>query len=127
MAKNNDNKSQKNSEEYINSLKARGYNNPTPPPKKQESLIDAMKEGEALLEQDETTSEKVVPVIINHKNENPYRKARVQVLSELPEWRRKEIETMEANNNKNNQFYADFVRMVHELGDTLSDSVTLSN
>ena len=56
----------------------------------------------------------------NHKN--PYVRARQIVLDKLPEWRRKEIETMEKLGNTDNKFYKDFVAEVMKIGDALPNN-----
>lgn len=53
-------------------------------------------------------------------SKNPYIRARILVLQKYPEWRRKEIGTMEQNGDIHNKFYQEFVRAVAELGDQLS-------
>ena len=59
------------------------------------------------------------PVVVE-KSTNPYVMARMQVLKELPAWKRHEIEDMEKNKNTRNQHYQDFVKSVAQLGDKLS-------
>jgi len=88
-------------------------------------------EGMELLEKEQVPITKVVPEIHSSKKElenalgaksnNPYIKARVQVLKDLPEWRRNEVLKMETNGNIDNKHYAAFVDMVAILGDTFSD------
>ena len=52
---------------------------------------------------------------------NPYLLARVQVLNELPVWRRNEVMRMEENNDIDNHHYAQFIKMIAERGDILSN------
>lgn len=49
--------------------------------------------------------------------DNPYYKARQRVLSDLPEWRRKEVLEMEKIGNVDNRYYEDFVRQVIALAE----------
>lgn len=51
--------------------------------------------------------------------DNPFFRARIQILAKYPAWRKSEIERMERDNNKDNRYYDEFVREVAALGDTL--------
>lgn len=98
-----------------------------------EQLMEHLaKEGEALLAAE--APKKVVGKIVPKKQDetprlntalaaaskNPYVRARAQVLMKYPEWRRKEIATMERTGNTDNKHYEDFVHEVATLGDKLS-------
>jgi hypothetical protein len=50
--------------------------------------------------------------------QNPYLRARIEILTKYPEWRRKEVQEMERTGDINNKFYLDFVHDVAVLGDT---------
>ena len=54
-------------------------------------------------------------------DQNPYIRARHQVLSKYPNWRRNEIAEMEKTGNLNNHFYDAFIKDVSDLGDKLSN------
>lgn len=49
---------------------------------------------------------------------NPYLRARIEVLTKYPEWKRNEIKEMERTMNINNLHYDAFVHEVAVLGDT---------
>lgn len=46
-----------------------------------------------------------------------YKQARERVLKDLPEWRRKEVLRMEAEKDKDNRYYNDFVKNVIALAE----------
>ena len=52
---------------------------------------------------------------------NPYLMARTQILNDFPQWRRNEVMQMEKENNIDNHHYENFVHLVAELGDIISD------
>ena len=49
--------------------------------------------------------------------ENPYLRARVEILTNYPKWRREEVLEMEQNGSINNPHYNAFVKEVADLGD----------
>jgi len=55
---------------------------------------------------------------VAEKDQNPYLRARLEVLKKYPAWRREEIGEMERTGNINNRYYSDFVHEVTLLGDT---------
>ncbi len=61
-------------------------------------------------------TEKSKPV----STENPYLRARNEILDKYPNWKKKEVQTMEAGNDLNNPHYLEFVKEVAELGDSFS-------
>lgn len=100
------------------------------PIKRQQSLNEILKEGEALLKQDEIKQNKVmqdkkVAPTQQITSNNPYLIARNKILDNWRSktstiWKAKEIEEMELTKNINNRHYDDFVHEVAMLGDTLS-------
>lgn len=48
---------------------------------------------------------------------NPYMRARIEILTKHQAWRRNEILEMERLGDTDNRFYMDFVREVAKLGD----------
>lgn len=93
---------------------------PTPT---QPTFAQLVAEGDALIEKESKKSKKESspPSETNKPTSlNPYAVAREKVLAKMDEWHKKEILRMEAEGNKDNRFYDEFVRKVRELGDTLS-------
>lgn len=89
------------------------------PTTKVQSLADAIKEGNELLE-NETKQPIQCPKNKSVSNSNPYYQARLNILEKYPQWRQQEILTMEKNNNLDNRMYNEFVQEVAEEGDKLS-------
>ena len=50
--------------------------------------------------------------------QNPYLRARIEILNKYPEWRRNEVREMERTGDINNAHYDAFVHEVALLGDT---------
>jgi len=59
--------------------------------------------------------------IINTASINPYIKARIKVMGEYPKWKATEILEMEKSGNINNSKYMDFVKLVSQAGDVISN------
>lgn len=97
-----------------------------------EQLMDHLaKEGAAILNAEAKTkpAKKIVPKkdesqrlsnSLAASSKNPYVRARHQILMAYPEWRRKEIATLEKTGNTDDKHYKDFVHEVAILGDKLS-------
>jgi hypothetical protein len=78
------------------------------------TIDDLAAEGELLLKEDT----KNPPAAVKKENpKNIYIVAREKVLKKYPEWRKKEILTMESKNDKDNRHYAFFVQEVMELAE----------
>lgn len=125
-------------ERHLESVKARGYQNLQCTPaelaaKTPEELMRVlMKEGEAIIEA-ELNKGKIIPLPSKTKSEpkaldnalaamskNPYVRARIKILTDLPPARRKQIEEMEKTGNTDNHTYEQFSKMVAKLGDQFS-------
>jgi hypothetical protein len=86
-------------------------------------------EGMKLLEAEEKSPTVVPPkqddqkkleTALGTKSANPYVRARIKILTDLPEARRKMIEKMEADGKIDNRTYDDFNKAIASLGDKLS-------
>lgn len=89
-----------------------------PKPTHNQSLSDLISEGNRLLQEEEKKN----PIAKSSpKNENnPYIRARAEVLKKMPSWKRNEIATMEKEHNLDNPYYDDFVKQVRILGDSFN-------
>lgn len=56
------------------------------------------------------------------KDPNPYVRAKFQVLSKLPAWKKREIEEIEQGKLPPNSAYDAFIKSVTKLGDKLGDT-----
>lgn len=127
---------EENLKRYLERMKElEGQLVPSPDLPTEQLMIHLAKEGEALLAAEaKLPPKKVVGKIVPKKDEssrlsntlaasskNPYIRARQQVLMKYPEWRRKEIATIEKNGDFDNKHYQDFVKEVAALGDKLSN------
>ncbi len=109
-------------------LQAEGELVPSPALPTGKLIQHLVTEGEKLLAK---PNRKVIPKKTSEKtklsntlgltSKNPYVRARTLVLQSYPQWRQKEIETMELTQNLDNHHYMAFVRQVIEKGDLLSD------
>ena len=117
---------------YFEYLKLQGYDRLRPSKKESQAstlpeLIAVLcAEGEILLNTENSTVEppanaKVLEHVLGEKSKNPYIQARCKVLTEMSAFRRQEIEEMESTGNIYNRIYAEFVKMVTDMGDKLSD------
>lgn len=99
-------------------------------------ITEALIEGNKILEDEEKvkksakklTVDDVNPldIALGLKSPNPYVRARNQILQKWMkdpslQWKAREIEKMENGTNPKNQFYDEFILVVAELGDKLSD------
>ena len=88
-----------------------------------------LKDGYRLLAEEEKTNKKPLEspakkleTALGEKSNNPYIKARIQILKKYPEWKRDEVLKMEEKKNTNNRFYEEFCREVTDLGNKLSNT-----
>lgn len=109
-----------NYQRYLNNLKIRGYEN-LPQPNHQETIDELIAEGNRLLEEDAKKS-KTSPKVKSKTppSNNPYVRARNQILSEMDPEKRKLIERLEKEGNKDCSQYKDFIEQIRKLGDQLS-------
>jgi hypothetical protein len=122
MAKNN-----VNNDKYWESVKLRGYDK-LPQPTHVETIEELAAEGERLLQAEgklptptPSNDSKRLQDTLAAATDNPYVRARVKILNDLPKERRERIEQMEKAKNTDNLIYDQFVKMVVKLGDQLSD------
>ena len=108
-----------NYQRYLNNLKSRGYEN-LQLPDHQETIDELIAEGNRLLEEDEKKN-KISPRVKKSASpsSNPYVRARNQILSEMDPEKRKLIERLEKEGNKNCAQYNDFIEQIRKLGDKL--------
>ena len=134
-------KNEKNLDEYQKNLKKIGrFDIPAPSKKNKteaEMIAEALIEGNKMLEAEEKEKLKKSPKLtvsdvkpldtaLGLKSPNPYIRARTQILQKWMkdphlQWKAREVEKMENGTNPKNQFYDEFVLIVAELGDKLSD------
>ena len=76
-----------------------------------------MPEIQSQVSKDET---KKLEVALGESSDNPYIKARTQILKKMNQWQQAEIARMEKDGDINNRHYDAFVRHVREKGDELS-------
>ncbi len=115
-------KSESKPNRYQQSVKERGYEN-LPIPDHTETMMELCIEGMKLLKE-----EKPAPKVENKRLQdalaasasNPYIRARLKILNDLPPERRNQIEEMENKGKTNNPLYEKFAKMVATLGDKLS-------
>ena len=127
---------------YLASVKARGYENlkadkysPNDPLLMDKLAADGhkllaedlKKEGTNVVDGfDQSALNKVaadakkLETVLGEKSPNQYVRARVKVLGDMLISRRERIEKMERENNLDNPYYKEFIRMVIKLGDSLS-------
>lgn len=119
----------------INLSKDSRYN--LPQPDHQETLAELIAEGFRLLAEEEKEKKTKSPVssqdILGHTpkssledklgsmSDNPYIRARCEILKKMSAIARNEIEKMEKNGNINNRLYNDFVKNVRIRGDQLAE------
>ncbi len=86
------------------------------------TIAELVAEGDRLLEEEERLKSPPPPPepIKLVKGKNPYSLAKDIIIRKLPAWKRREIEEMEKTGNINNRTYDDFIRQVHDLGDTMN-------
>jgi hypothetical protein len=114
---------------HVASVRARGYDKLTPSPYAIDDplLMDKLAaEGHKLLESQGERAPKVpgktLETALGEKSKNPYIRARIKVLGDMPLSRRERILKMEQDNTAEHSFeYKDFVAMVRKLGDELSN------
>jgi len=109
----------------MESVKARGYENlkgmAIEPADPQELLRMLVKEGDALLAAEEpATPVTALESALGSKSNNPYIRARIKILNDLPPKVRSEIEHMEKTGKINNSVYRKFTVAIALLGDKLS-------
>lgn len=128
-------KAKDNFEKYLTHLKERGYDKLIPmavePPDSNMLMKKLAIEGNLLLEQEELkeikpsvpklSSSKKLENVLGEKSENPYIRARIQILKDLSAEKRARIEKMEADGNIDNPIYVEFVKSIRILGDKFSD------
>ena len=128
-------KSDAKSNRHLQSVKERGYANlkctaAEIAAKTPEELIRVLcAEGEELLSAKTTTGttspeSKRLNDTLATADPNPYVRARVKILNDLPKSRREQIEAMEKTNNTNNPTYAQFLKLVTKLGDQFSNKTS---
>lgn len=129
-------KNEKNFDKYKANLKKFGHDN-LPMPDHKETIPELLAEGNRLLKEEEkakkSTTKKLqvedtkpLDTALGLKSPNPYIRARTQILQKWMkdpklQWKAKEVERMENGTNPKDQFYNEFVILVEELGDKLSD------
>ena len=126
MAK-SDLKNIKGTEVYLASVKARGYEN-LKPYKRNMSIDDLAAEGMKLLEVDvilPVTPKKSLEDALGDKSDNPYIKARTQILNQMVLSRKERILKIEQDKTTEHSFeYKAFVEQVRKLGDELSNTIS---
>lgn len=96
------------------------------PPDHEQTIDELAAEGMKLLEVEANqkphppSSKKVLENALGAMSKNPYIRARLKVLHNLPAWRKAEIERMEKTGDTQNKYYQEFVKMVTDMGDSLS-------
>jgi len=125
-------------DKYWKSVKARGYENLKQTPaeaaaKTPEDLIKVLlREGAELLAADENKNKtpeppkpksdaKALEKAMGEMSKNPYIRARIKVLNDMSEEKRKRIEELEKNGQTDTVTYKEFVKMVTLLGDKFSE------
>lgn len=116
-----------NLEKYRTHLRNTGYDKLRPmknqPADDNELMKRLGEEGMKLLEEEANTRTppKTLDAALGATDPNPYIRARIQVLKDLPADKRARIELMERDKKTDNPIYEEFARMVSLLGDKLSD------
>lgn len=118
------NKELTNYQRYLANVKNRGYDKLSSP-KQKESIDDLIAEGDRLLEEESkaivsTASVSSTPPKERATSTNPYRQARLKILSEMDPEKRSFIEQLEKAHNTDHYQYTDFVKQIQKLGDQLS-------
>jgi hypothetical protein len=128
-------KSDAKGDRYLQSVKERGYENlkctaAELTAKTPEELIRVLcAEGAELLDAEVKAKTPPVPPNENKRlqdalaasTKNPYVRARLKILNDLPKERRDSIEAMEKNGKTDNPTYKEFVQMIMKLGDKFSE------
>lgn len=125
-----------NGYKYKKSVEARGYKNLKQTPAEaatktdEELVMVLLKEGRDILEAEDNKG-KIRPEPPNPKtnpktmedamSKNPYIRARIKVLNDIPEDRRNRIEELEKTGQTDTNVYKEFVKMVTLLGDKFSE------
>ena len=118
-----------NLEKYRTHLQETGYDKLRPmknqPADENELMKRLWVEGLLLLEADNkksiTDEKSKLESTLGEKSENPYVRARSQVLKDLSDSKRARIELMEQDKKTDNPVYSEFVKAVQLLGDKFSD------
>lgn len=91
----------------------------------EQMIIHSIAEGNVLLiikSAAPTQPPKVLDNALAKMSDNPYIRARAEVLKKMIPSLRKQIEEMEKTKNLDNRIYKDFVQEVRKLGDSFSSS-----
>lgn len=113
-----------NYQRYLNNVNQRGYTN-LPIPDHIETIAELIEEGDQLLKQEakakapKTAKRSAKPKEVETSN-NPYRQARLTILSEMDSEKRNLIERLEKEGKTDSYQYKDFVSQIQKLGDKLS-------
>ena len=123
-----------NLQKYLEYVKTQGYDKlkPTDPKLDGNALLDALtKEGEIILQEEERARNKSTKAVSNvideskrldaafaERSTDPYIRARVEILKGMSPGMRKEIETMEATGDKENNTYKRFIQDLIALAES---------
>ncbi len=113
-----------NYQRYLNNVNQRGYTN-LPIPDHIETIAELIAEGDRLLKQEakakapKAARRSTKPKEVETSN-NPYRQARLTILSEMDSEKRNLIERLEKEGKTDSPQYKDFVTQIQKLGDKLS-------
>jgi hypothetical protein len=129
----------KSYEEYLNSVKLTPMSRHNLPiPNYEETLEELVREGYRLIKAEDDYKKKGMPPVIkkdtskdDHKklettlaanSDNPYVKARIQILQKMNPEERAIIERMENGEQERDERYEKFLKAVEVLGDKLSNT-----
>jgi len=121
MKKNKHNEELSNYNKYINNLKQRGYKNLPPESDLNQTLTDAIKEGDNLLELEEKSKNSLNTNSSTPTSTNPYRKAWIKIVSEMDAEKKRFIERLQKEGKLDSYQYEDFIKQVAKLGDEYSN------
>ena len=113
-------------QKYFDSVEERGYNK-LKPLNREETIAELVAEGMKLLKAEENPAEtppcdnKRLQDALAATTKNPYVRARLKILNDMSEERKRRIEEMESNGKTDNPTYAEFAKKVIKLGDKFSE------
>jgi hypothetical protein len=94
-----------------------------PNKQKPPTLTDRVAQFERDQRKNQAPSQPTLPPV---SSDNPYLKARIEVLTKMNEWRRNEIKQMEDKGDTNNRFYSQYlVAVILAAGDVPSDALRI--
>lgn len=88
------------------------------------TISQLVAEGDRIIQKEAEEQVRKMSTAEESSSQNPYARARINILKKMPEWRRKDIAEMEKTGDLNNHMYDLFVKEVEKEGDLLGDKIS---